>query len=281
MKATFTTALVVTLMSSSVAMAQASYPSRPDQGDYRNQYGDQNGAPRYSRGDRLPDQYRQNLSVVSDWKQRGLKKPPKGYQWVANQRGDLFLASKSTGEVAQSAYRDERDQQWSQSYQRTYSYNDDVYYRECRNTKDPAGVLISALIGGLLGNAAGGGGNRAGTTVAGVILGGVVGAALTKDMDCDDRATPTRPTTTASTPTAPAVASNGAIPATTTGARSGSETTTTTHAASAAPTSPRSQRSRVEPRGLKAAPAANRTAPGQWSAETATGAFRRPCGLII
>lgn len=187
MKATLTTALVVTLMSGSVAMSQPSYPSRTDQGDYRSRYGNEYGGPRYSPGDRLPDQYRQTLYVVTDWKQRGLRKPPKGYQWVANRRGDLFLASRITGQVAQSAYRDERDQQWSQRYQRTYSYNDDVYYRECRDAKDPAGVLIGALIGGLLGNAAGRDGGRTGTTVAGVILGGVVGAALTKDMDCDDR----------------------------------------------------------------------------------------------
>lgn len=128
MKSTLTTVLALTLMTSSVAMAQPSYPTRSDQGAYRSQYGD--GGPRYSRGDRLPDQYRQNLSVVSDWRQRGLTRPPKGYQWVANQRGDLFLASRTTGQIAQSAYRDERDQQWNQGYQRTYSYNDDAYYRE-------------------------------------------------------------------------------------------------------------------------------------------------------
>lgn len=182
MRATLTATLALALMSSSVAMAQPGYSPQ----DYRSRYGEYVG-PRYSPGDRLPDQYRQTLHVVSDWRQRGLRKPPKGYQWVANQRGDLFLASKTTGRIAQSAYRDERDQQWSQGYQRTYSYNDDTYYRECRESKDPAGVLIGALIGGLLGNAAGGSGNRTGTTVAGVILGGVVGAALTKDMDCDDR----------------------------------------------------------------------------------------------
>ncbi|MEO8115683.1 MAG: RcnB family protein [Phenylobacterium sp.] len=172
MKRTLSAALALALLSGPLAMAQPG----PDY-----------GGPRYSRGDRLPDQYRQNLTVVSDWRQRGLRQPPRGYQWVRNDRGDLFLASRTTGVVAQSAYRDERDQAWRQRYTQTYSYNDDAYYKECRNAKDPAGVLIGALIGGLLGNAVGQGGGRTGATVAGVILGGVVGAALTKDLDCDDR----------------------------------------------------------------------------------------------
>jgi surface antigen len=41
------------------------------------------------------------------------------------------------------------------------------------------------LIGGLLGNAAGSG--RTGATLAGVIVGGAVGAALTGNLDCEDR----------------------------------------------------------------------------------------------
>jgi surface antigen len=177
MKRAMSALCAIMMLSSSAAMAQ---PDRRDPWD-------QQGGPRYSRGDRLPGQYREHLQVVSDWRALGLRRPPKGYQWVQNRRGDLFLASKRTGLIAQSAYRDERDQQWRQHYSQTYSYNDDVYYRECRDSKDPAGVLIGALIGGLLGNAAGRDGSRTGPTVAGVILGGAVGAALTKNLDCDDR----------------------------------------------------------------------------------------------
>jgi surface antigen len=80
---------------------------------------------------------------------------------------------------------DDRSDRWRQRYSRTYSYNDDIYYRECRNSPDPAGVIAGALIGGLLGNAAGSG--RGGATIAGVIVGGVVGAALTSNLDCEDR----------------------------------------------------------------------------------------------
>lgn len=79
------------------------------------------------------------------------------------------------------------NQRWQQRYARTYTYNDDTYYRECRNSPDPAGVIGGALIGGLLGNAVGRGGGRAGATVAGVVIGGALGASLTKRMDCEDR----------------------------------------------------------------------------------------------
>ncbi len=54
--------------------------------------------------------------------------------------------------------------------------------------QDPAGILAGGLIGGLLGNAAGHGHNRTGTTFAGVnIFGGAIGAALTSNMECEDR----------------------------------------------------------------------------------------------
>jgi surface antigen len=86
-----------------------------------------------------------------------------------------------------SASASSADERWRQRYSRTYSYNDDVYYRECRTGPDPAGVIAGALIGGLIGNAIGGRGNRTGPTVAGVVVGGALGAALTSNLDCEDR----------------------------------------------------------------------------------------------
>ena len=80
---------------------------------------------------------------------------------------------------------DDRGDRWAQRYQRTYTYEDDSFYRECRQAVDPAGVVAGALIGGLLGNAASRG--KGSATVAGVIIGGVTGAALTKGLDCEDR----------------------------------------------------------------------------------------------
>jgi len=82
---------------------------------------------------------------------------------------------------------DDRSDRWRQRYARTYSYNDDIYYQECRNSPDPAGIIAGALIGGLLGSVAGSGGGRTGATIAGVVVGGAVGAALTSNLDCEDR----------------------------------------------------------------------------------------------
>jgi Ni/Co efflux regulator RcnB/surface antigen len=160
--------------------------NRNDQGRDGNDQGRGRApTPRFSRGDRLPDQYRQNQYVVGDWQQRGLRQPPRGYRWVRNDNNDFFLALIASGVITEAVYRDDRDQVWRQRYSRDYTYNDDVYYQECRNAPDPAGVIVGALIGGLLGNAAGSG--RTGTTLAGVIVGGAVGAALTKNLDCEDR----------------------------------------------------------------------------------------------
>jgi surface antigen len=89
------------------------------------------------------------------------------------------------GNQGNQGNRGNRDSQWQQQYGRTYSYNDDVYYQQCRQSPDPAGVIAGALIGGLLGNAIGNG--QTGATVAGVVLGGVTGAALTQNLNCDDR----------------------------------------------------------------------------------------------
>lgn len=90
------------------------------------------------------------------------------------------------GGVAYPGFRD-ADQRWQRQYQRSYSYRDDIYYRECRTQVDPGGVIAGALIGGILGNALGRGGGRGGATIAGVVVGGALGAALTRNLDCEDR----------------------------------------------------------------------------------------------
>ncbi len=152
---------------------------------FRNRSNVRTSTPRWSRGDRLPNQYRQKQYYVSDWQQHGLRRPPRGYHWVRDDNNDFFLAAIATGVIMTIVSRDNRDRNWNRHYSRTYTYNDDLYYRECRNKPDPAGILGGAIIGGFLGNAAGHG-NR-GATMAGVIFGGAAGAALTSNMDCEDR----------------------------------------------------------------------------------------------
>jgi Ni/Co efflux regulator RcnB/surface antigen len=153
--------------------------------DLRNNPNVRVATPRWSRGDRLPDQYRQDRYVVSDWQQHGLRRPPGGYRWVRDDNNDFFLALIATGVIAEIAAREDRDQIWRQHYSRMYTYDDDVYYQECRASPDPAGIIAGALIGGLLGNAASRG--NGGATIAGVIVGGAFGATLTRNLDCEDR----------------------------------------------------------------------------------------------
>jgi len=100
-------------------------------------------------------------------------------------RGNCFLVENRTGVIRQTFWRDDRENNWRRRYTRVYTYNDDLYYRECRSRPDPAGILLGGLIGGLIGRSIGD--DQAGTTFAGVIIGGALGAALTKDLDCEDR----------------------------------------------------------------------------------------------
>lgn len=66
--------------------------------EYRNNPGVRMSQPRFSRGDRLPPQYRNNRQyVVNDWQQRHLRKPPRGYHWVRDENDNYFLAAITTG----------------------------------------------------------------------------------------------------------------------------------------------------------------------------------------
>ena len=74
---------------------------------------------------------------------------------------------------------------WTARYQRLYTYNDDIFYRECRNQQaDPRGVIANSLIGGLLGQ-----GTQQARNAAdpGVIIGGAAGANLLTGLNCEDR----------------------------------------------------------------------------------------------
>lgn len=108
-----------------------------------------------------------------------------GYRrgWDANRTRARF---DDQAQPPPPALYEDASARWQRQYSRPYSYNDDGYYRECRNTVDPGGVIAGALIGGLLGNALGGR-HSGGATIAGVVLGGAAGAVLTKGLDCKDR----------------------------------------------------------------------------------------------
>jgi Ni/Co efflux regulator RcnB/surface antigen len=149
------------------------------------QGGTSQGRARWSRGERLPQQYRQDQYFVSDWQRNNLPPPPRGYRWMCYDRGNCYMVALDSGYIRQSYSRYDRENYWRRRYQHFYTYNDDIYYRECRSRPDPAGILIGGLIGGLIGRSIGD--DRAGPTFAGIIIGGAIGAALTRDLDCEDR----------------------------------------------------------------------------------------------
>jgi surface antigen len=133
--------------------------------------------PQYNRGyeDGYNDAYRQAYR--------------QGYRDAReNRRYDDTDYSYGYGYDYEPGYNnDPRSQRWQSRYRQAYTYTDDSFYRDCRTTADPGGVIVGALIGGLLGNTVARDGNRGVGTVAGVIVGGTLGAALTREMSCDDR----------------------------------------------------------------------------------------------
>ena len=203
------------LLAGSNAIAQDRYEGLPYRQSYRQEV---RGPVYWSQGDRLPRYYLGGEFLVRDYWGNNLNRPPRGYYWVRVSNQFILVASTSglIRQVIRIEDRRERDwggperairtpafpdrgppprvydradqeARWQQRYYRSYTVNDDPFYRECRNQSDPAGVLIGALLGGLLGNAAGGRGDNTAETFAGVIAGGAVGAALTKNLDCEDR----------------------------------------------------------------------------------------------
>jgi len=113
MKSIANVPLALVLLGASAAVAQEDrrdegpqdqHPAVQGSPDHRQdaqaqQHGAASDAPHWSRGDRLPDEYRSDQYVVSDWQSHKLKKPPKGYHWVrADNR--YVLASIPTGVTA-------------------------------------------------------------------------------------------------------------------------------------------------------------------------------------
>ena len=152
----------------------------------------------WRRGEHLPPAYRATRFVIVDPHAYHLTPPRRGFRWVLVD-GDAYLIGVTTGVILEHvtgavAVRGpapypvaRREDLWRKRYARTFTVEDDSFYRDCRRSVNPVGVISGAAIGGLLGNAAGQGNGKTGATVAGVILGGAIGAALTSDLDCDDR----------------------------------------------------------------------------------------------
>ncbi len=156
----------------------------------------------WRRGERIPRAYFVPQYYIPDPRAYRLARR-NGYRWVGV-NGDAYLVAIASGVIADVvlgalagppgyAYGPppppppviSREQMWRARYARPYTYEDDSFYRECRESVDPAGVIGGAVIGGVLGNVLGGRG--AGGTIAGIVVGGAAGALLTRRLDCADR----------------------------------------------------------------------------------------------
>jgi surface antigen/Ni/Co efflux regulator RcnB len=157
----------------------------------------------WRRGERLPAVYIGPRYFVAEPRVYHLAPARPGHRWVVVD-GDAYLVEISSGLIAETVFGVvavnygpppppapvvvvEPEDRWRKRYARTYTVEDDPFYRDCHQSVNPAGVIGGAVIGGLLGNALGHGGGRTGATVAGVVVGGAVGAALTSHLSCEDR----------------------------------------------------------------------------------------------
>jgi Ni/Co efflux regulator RcnB len=53
----------------------------------------------WRRGDRLPSYYRQHYVVVRDYDRYGYRRPPRGYHYVRDDRGEVLLVGIATGVI--------------------------------------------------------------------------------------------------------------------------------------------------------------------------------------
>jgi Ni/Co efflux regulator RcnB len=109
---------------SAVAAAQPQPQNQYDQDHYKNDHHDRNDNHRddnhrddnhqhqrgmyerghsegwYRKGGHMPTEYRGNTYVVSDWRARHLRQPPRGYHYVRSDNGDILLVAVTTGIIA-------------------------------------------------------------------------------------------------------------------------------------------------------------------------------------
>ena len=126
MKRLLSAAIALSLLGGTAAMAQLDYPNYQSQNSDPRQNGGgrfspegfnehHNDRPHWSRGDRVPEHYRQDRYTVSDWRQHNLRAPPRGYRWVRNDNDQyLLMAIRSwiiADIVTQNPYRN--DHRWS------------------------------------------------------------------------------------------------------------------------------------------------------------------------
>ena len=103
MKIALKAALLAGILASSAGVAVARPQQHgPQHGPQRPAWHEQQASHghKWRKGQRLAPAQRRY--VVSDWNKRGLRTPPRGYQWVRenNNSGDYLLVAAATGLIA-------------------------------------------------------------------------------------------------------------------------------------------------------------------------------------
>jgi Ni/Co efflux regulator RcnB len=134
-------AIALTLLGSTAAVAQRdnqdyqrgnqNYQNQPTDPRYDPQGFNEphSDRPHWSRGDRVPDQYRQNQYIVSDWRQHNLRAPPRGYHWVRNDNEQFLLTAIASGIIFEivSENQNRDDYRWSRGERLSDGYRGNRY----------------------------------------------------------------------------------------------------------------------------------------------------------
>jgi Ni/Co efflux regulator RcnB len=92
------------LMSSAVMATPPQYDNHHhddrNHNDHRGMYDRGRADGWYKRGGHVPAQYRGSSYVVTDWRARHLRQPPRGYHYVRSDNGDFLLVAITTGVIA-------------------------------------------------------------------------------------------------------------------------------------------------------------------------------------
>jgi Ni/Co efflux regulator RcnB len=85
------------------AAAFAMPAGQQDRDDHRDDHRDEHAQPAHEawqRGHAVPERYRANSYVVTDYKTRHLREPPRGYHWIRDEDNNFLLVAISTGIIA-------------------------------------------------------------------------------------------------------------------------------------------------------------------------------------
>jgi Ni/Co efflux regulator RcnB len=93
----------IALVAACGSAAAFAMPAGQDRDEHRDDQHDAHAQPQHEawqRGHAVPEKYRANSYVVTDYKTRHLREPPRGYHWIRDEDNNFLLVAISTGVIA-------------------------------------------------------------------------------------------------------------------------------------------------------------------------------------